>query len=69
MSAQELEKRKGCNKSVVLFFVFAIICVAAFLIVGLVKTCDADHEDKELEKEIQQEEVTMIPELEVINIA
>lgn len=60
MSAQELEKRKGCNKRVVLFFIFAVLCVAAFLIVGLVKTCNAEHEEK-LENQIQQEEVAMLP--------
>ena len=38
MSAQELENRKGCNRRVIMFFVFAVACVAAFLIVGLVKT-------------------------------
>ena len=59
MSAQELENRKGCNRRVVLFFVFAILCVAAFLIIGLVKTCNADHEEK-VESEIQQEQ-SMLP--------
>lgn len=58
MSAQELENRKGCNrKGVIWFFIFAIACVAAFLIVGLVRTCTADHEeDKALE---QQEQVLL----------
>lgn len=64
MSAQELENRKGCNKRVLLFFIFAVLCVAAFLIVGLVKTCDAEHEEKEIE-EIQQEEVVMLPQTEI----
>ncbi|MCH5238814.1 MAG: hypothetical protein J1F38_01185 [Muribaculaceae bacterium] len=67
MSVQEKENKRGCNKRVVLFFVFAILCVAAFLIVGLVKTCKADHEDKELEKEIQQEEVVMLPSNDSLN--
>lgn len=61
MSAQELQNRKGCNRRVVLFFVFAILCVAAFLIIGLVRTCEADHEDKEIEEIEQQEEVSMLP--------
>ena len=58
MSSQELENRKGCNRRVIMFFVFAIACVAAFLIIGLVKTCKADHEEKEME-EVQQEEIVM----------
>lgn len=56
MSQQELANRKGCNKRVLLFFVFAIACVAAFLIIGLVRTCDTDHEEKN-QSEIQQEQV------------
>lgn len=55
MSAQELENRKGCNRRVILFFVFAISCVAAFLIIGLVKTCNAEHENKEATENMQQE--------------
>ena len=58
MSAQDLEKRKGCNRRVIMFFVFAIACVAAFLIIGLVKTCNADHEEK-IENEIQQEQLQL----------
>lgn len=64
MSAQELEQRKGCNRRVVMFFIFAILCVAAFLIIGLVKTCNAEHEEKEIE-EIQQEEVVMLPQTSI----
>ena len=60
MSAKDRENKRGLNKNVVWFFVFAIACVAAFLIVGLVKTCNAEHEEK-VEGEIQQEEVVMIP--------
>lgn len=60
MSAQEFENRKGCNRRVIWFFIFAVACVIAFLIVGLVKTCNADHEEKALEEEVQQEEVVMI---------
>ena len=59
MNSQELEKRKGCNKRVVLFFIFAICCVAAFLIVGLVKTCSTDHEEKVEEEQLLQDEVSM----------
>lgn len=57
MSAQELENRKGCNRRVVWFFIFAILCVIAFLIVGLVKTCNADHEEK---AEIEQQEQVLL---------
>lgn len=57
MSAQELENRKGCNRRVILFFVFAVAVVAAFLIIGLVKTCSTDHEEKEIEKQIEEEQV------------
>ena len=67
MSAQELENRRGCNRRVVWFFVFAVLCVAAFLIVGLVRTCDTDHEQKEIEKELQQEEVVQLPSMESID--
>ena len=60
MSAQELENRKGCNRRVVLFFIIAVLCVAAFLIIGLVRTCDTDHEEK-VESEIQQEQAMLPP--------
>ena len=63
MSAQEFENKRGCNRRVLLFFIFAILCVAAFLIIGLVKTCNADHEEKEIE-EIQQEETGYFPTIE-----
>ena len=59
MSAQESENRKGSRKGILWFFIFAIACIVAFLIVGLVKTCTADHEEKALEEEIQQEQVGM----------
>lgn len=50
MSEGNNERRRTLDKRIVLFFVFAIACVAAFLIVILVKSCDADHEaDKEEE--------------------
>ena len=67
MSAQELENRRGCNRRVVLFFVFAILCVAAFLIIGLVKTCSTEHEEKELEQQIEQEEMVMLQSQENID--
>ena len=50
MSEETQEKRGGCNRRVVLFFIFAILIVAAFLIVGLVKTCQADHEADQIEQ-------------------
>lgn len=62
MSEQQLEKRKGCNKSIIWFFVIAIACVAAFFIVGLVRTCDTDHEEKALQEQQQQEQVFDTPE-------
>ena len=49
------EKRGGLDKRIVLFFVFAVMCVAAFLIVILVKSCEADHEEKVEEQQIEQE--------------
>lgn len=68
MSEREQENRKGCNrKGLIWFFVFAIAVVAAFLIVGLVKTCTAEHEEK-MEEEIQQEEIGMIPQAESSNM-
>lgn len=60
MSAQELENKKGCNMRVLLFFAIAVACVAAFLIIGLVKTCDADHEEK-VENQLQQQEQVSLP--------
>lgn len=59
MSAQELEKRKGCNRNVVVFLIIAVLCIAAFLIIGLVKTCSADHEEK-VDQNLPQNEVAMI---------
>ena len=60
MSEEKLENRKGCNRRVVMFFIFAVLCVAAFLIIGLVKTCNAEHEEREEEK-VMEEEVVMLP--------
>ena len=42
-------ERKGCSKPIVMFLSIAILIVAAFLIVGLVKTCQADHEADAIE--------------------
>ena len=50
MDTQATEKKSGCSKRVVLFFGFAIAIVAAFLIVGLVRTCDSDHQQQESEQ-------------------
>ena len=61
MSAQELENRRGCNRRVIMFFVFAVACVVAFLIVGLVKTCKAEHEEKEVEEQVLEQETSMLP--------
>ena len=65
MSDNNRERKSGLDKRIVLFFVFAVLCVAAFLIVILVKSCDADHEEKIEEQQIQ-DEVVMIPQTEVI---
>lgn len=47
MGTNETE-RKGCSrKPVVVFLLFAVIIVAAFLIIGLVRTCSDEHEQKE----------------------
>ena len=52
------EKRKSTLKpATVLFFVFAALCVIAFLIVILVKSCEADHEENQLIKEIENNNV------------
>ena len=40
-------ERSGCSKPVIIFLSMAVIIVAAFLIVALVKTCEANHEDTE----------------------
>ena len=45
MSQEEQEKRSGCSRPVVTFFIIAVAIVAAFLIIGLVRTCDTDHEN------------------------
>lgn len=50
----EERKRSTLRPSTVLFFVFAILCVVAFLIVILVKSCEADHEEDQLLEETEQ---------------
>lgn len=65
MSAQESGNKKGSRRGILWFFIFAIACVAAFLIVGLVKTCNAEHEEKAIEEEIQQEQVGVIQSAEI----
>ncbi|MCH5222446.1 MAG: hypothetical protein J1E82_00260 [Muribaculaceae bacterium] len=57
MSQQEQEKRSGCSKPVVTFFIIAIAIVAAFLIIGLVRTCDTDHQDNAEQTEVVQQNV------------
>lgn len=61
MSQNNRERKGGLDKRIVLFFVFAVACVAAFLIVILVKSCDADHEENEIQK-MEQQEIGMLPE-------
>ena len=60
MSTNNRERKSSLDKRVILFFVFAVCCVAAFLIVILVKSCDADHEEK-IEEQIQQENLGVLP--------
>ena len=67
MSENNRERRGGLDKRIVLFFVFAILCVAAFLIVILVKSCEADHEEK-VEQEIIQDDLGMIQHAETIQL-
>lgn len=54
MSKKENSNRRGLSSPVVVFFIFAVLCVAAFLIVMLVKSCEADHAVDELEKANEQ---------------
>ena len=68
MSENNRKQRGGLlGKPVVLFFVFAVLCVVAFLIVILVKSCDADHEEK-VEEQIMQEDVVLIPQTDTIQL-
>ena len=67
MSENNRERRGGLDKRIVLFFVFAILCVAAFLIVILVKSCEADHEEK-VEQQIIQDDLGMIQHAETIQL-
>lgn len=46
---EENNQKKGCSKPVVAFLGIAVVIIAAFLIVGLVKTCQADHEAETIE--------------------
>lgn len=59
MSENEKVNKRGCGSPVVMFFILAAACVIAFLIVLLVKSCDADHEEKKMEQ-IEQNDVVMI---------
>ena len=67
MSEQERRSRKGMKSPVTWFFIMAICCVVAFLIVALVKTCTAEHEEKQAEQELQ-ELVGEVPTLEIHNL-
>lgn len=60
MSEKESGKKGGSRRGILWFFIFAIACVVAFLIVGLVKTCSADHEEKVMEEQLLQEETSMV---------
>ena len=68
MSAQERVNGKGSRRGILWFFIFAIACVVAFLIVGLVKTCNAEHEDKVIEEEMLQNEVGMLPQSDSLQL-
>lgn len=49
------ERRKSSLKpTTVLFFVFAFLCVVAFLIVILVKSCDAEREEDKVIDQLEQ---------------
>lgn len=54
MSEQHTKKRKGLKSPITWFFIMAICCVIAFLIVALVKSCDADHQEHQAEEELQE---------------
>ena len=54
MSANQNEKRKGLKSPVTVFFIVAILCVVAFLIVALVNTCSTDHQ---IDKQQQVEKI------------
>lgn len=49
------QRRRGCSRPVVIFFVFAILIVAAFLIVGLVNTCSASHDEELPQEQVEQD--------------
>lgn len=51
MEKEEKKEKKGLSKNVILFFVFAVVIVAAFLIVGLVNTCTTEHENAGIEQQ------------------
>lgn len=46
--------------AVKMFFLFSMLCVVAFLIVALVKTCSTEHEENEAEKELIEEAYGMV---------
>ena len=68
MSEQEKRERKGLKSPVMWFFIMAICCVVAFLIVALVKSCDAERADEKAEKDLQ-ELVGMAPSYEIQDLA
>lgn len=68
MSENNRQRKGGLDKRIVLFFVFAVACVVAFLIVILVKSCDADHEEK-VDQELLQNEVVMVPQASSIQLS
>ena len=54
MNNEHNPRRRGLSLPVVLFFVFAILVIGAFLIVGLVKSCSSDEEQKREETVLEQ---------------
>ncbi|MCH5233415.1 MAG: hypothetical protein J1E78_07210 [Muribaculaceae bacterium] len=58
MSENNKEQRSGCSKPVALFLLIAAIIVAAFLIIGLVRTCTTDHQEKQ--QDAMQDHISMI---------
>ena len=54
MDNNSTPKRRGLSMPVIVFFVFAIAIVGAFLIVGLCKSCSSDEEQRHEDNIIEQ---------------
>lgn len=51
---EERRRKSSLKPATVAFFVFAFLCVLAFLIVILVKSCQAEHQEDQLLEETEQ---------------